>query len=51
MTELDMVTDRGMQYHVLPADDPLAALNILRQAAGLAPLSSVPDGDSIQRDT
>jgi hypothetical protein len=30
-----------VQYHVLP-DDPLAALNVLREAAGLEPLSS-PD--------
>ena len=29
--------DLGVQYHVLPADDPLAALNILRAAAGLEP--------------
>ena len=28
--------DLGLQYHVLP-DDPLAALNILREAAGLEP--------------
>ena len=28
----------GPQYHVLP-DDPLRALNILREAAGLPPLS------------
>ena len=28
--------DLGVQYHVLP-DDPLAALNILREAAGLEP--------------
>jgi hypothetical protein len=27
--------DSGAQYHVLPADDPLCALNILREAAGL----------------
>ncbi len=33
--------DSGAQYHVLP-DDPLAALNMLREAAGLEPLSS-PD--------
>jgi hypothetical protein len=31
--------DLGVQYHVLPADDPLHALNILREAAGLDPLS------------
>ena len=30
-------TSRGLQYHVLP-DDPLAALHILREAAGLDPL-------------
>ena len=28
----------GLQYHVLPTDDPLRALNILREAAGLQPL-------------
>jgi hypothetical protein len=27
--------DLGVQYHVLPADDPLHALNTLREAAGL----------------
>jgi hypothetical protein len=26
----------GLEYHVLP-DDPLSALNILREAAGLEP--------------
>ena len=35
--------DSGLQYHILPADDPLAALNILRQAAGLEPLSEEDD--------
>ena len=30
----------GLQYHVLPADDPLRTLNILREAAGLQPLSA-----------
>ena len=34
--------DLGVQYPVLPADDPLHALNILREAAGLDPL---PDDD------
>ena len=29
----------GLQYHVLPTDDPLRALNILREAAALQPLS------------
>jgi hypothetical protein len=32
----------GVRYHVLP-DDPLAALNILREAAGLEPLSDEDD--------
>jgi hypothetical protein len=32
-------TDPDLQYHVLP-DDPLAALNVLRQAAGLERLPS-----------
>jgi hypothetical protein len=27
--------DSGAQYHVLPADDPLRALYILHEAAGL----------------
>jgi hypothetical protein len=27
----------GLQHHVLPTDDPLDALNILREAAGLQP--------------
>jgi hypothetical protein len=31
--------DQRLQYHVLPIDDPLRALNILREAAGLQPLS------------
>ena len=33
----------GLQYHVLPTDDPLRALNILRDAAGLPPLSDDHD--------
>ena len=33
----------GLQYHVLPIDDPLRALNILREAAGLPPLSDDHD--------
>ena len=33
----------GLQYHVLPTDDPLRALNILREAAGLQPLSDEQD--------
>ena len=34
-----------LQYHVLPIDDPLRALNILREAAGLPPLSDEHDHD------
>jgi hypothetical protein len=37
MVGVPETTDRDRQYHVLP-DDPLAALNVLRQAAGLEPL-------------
>ena len=33
----------GLQYHALPTDDPLRALNILREAAGLQPLSDEHD--------
>ena len=32
----------GLQYHVLPTDDPLRALN-MREAAGLQPLSDEHD--------
>ena len=42
----------GLQYHVLPTDDPLRALNILREAAGLPPLSDEHDeqgGSSVSR--
>jgi hypothetical protein len=39
MVDVPETTDREVQYHVLP-DDPLAALNVLRLAAGLEPLSS-----------
>ena len=35
----------GLQYHVLPTDDPLRALNILRAAAGLPPLYDEPDDE------
>ena len=31
------MTENGLQYHLLP-DDSVAALNILREAAGLDPL-------------
>ena len=39
MVGVPETTDRDLQYHVLP-DDPLAALNVLRQAAGREPLPS-----------
>jgi hypothetical protein len=39
--------DLGVQYHVLP-DDPLAALNILREAAGLGPWRE--DGEEVGGD-
>jgi hypothetical protein len=32
-----------LQCHVLPTDDPLRALNILGEAAGLQPLSDERD--------
>ena len=32
--------DQGLRYYVLPKDDPVAALNILRRAAGLGPWPS-----------
>jgi hypothetical protein len=37
MVDVPETTDREVQYHVLP-DDPRAALNVLRQAAGLEPV-------------
>ncbi|MET0996773.1 MAG: hypothetical protein ABWY20_23115 [Mycobacterium sp.] len=33
----------GLQYRVLSTDDALRALNILREAAGLPPLSDEHD--------
>jgi len=36
----------GLQHHALPTDDPLRALNILREAAGLRPLSDEHDDHS-----
>ena len=42
-------TSHGVQYHVLP-DDPLAALNILREAAGLKPLSSADHSEPEDAD-
>jgi len=37
-----VITPRGLQYHALPTDDPLRALNILREAAGLQPAHVSP---------
>jgi hypothetical protein len=36
---------QGSQYHVLPKDDPLHVVNILREAAGLQPLSDEHDDE------
>ena len=33
----------GLQYHALPTDDPVRALNILREAAGLQSLCKYAD--------
>jgi len=35
----------GLQHHALPTGDPLGALNILREAAGLPPLSDEHDNE------
>jgi hypothetical protein len=35
-TDMSETTDRGLHYYVLP-DAPVAALNVLREAAGLGP--------------
>jgi hypothetical protein len=31
------MTEERLQYHILPPGDPVAALNILREAAALGP--------------
>ena len=41
------MTPHRLQYYILPVDDPLQAVNILRVAAGLDPLS---DDDAAQPD-
>jgi hypothetical protein len=41
--DCDSCHPEGLQFHVLPTDDPLRALNILREAAGLQPLSDEQD--------
>ncbi len=40
-------TDRGLHYDVLP-DAPVAALNVLREAAGLGPWRE--DGEQVGAD-
>jgi hypothetical protein len=35
--------DEGLQFHILPSDDTLRALNILREAVGLQPLCDEHD--------
>ena len=42
MTAVTSDHAEGLQHHVLPTDDPLRAVNILREAAGLPPLSDEP---------
>jgi len=36
-------SDQGLHYYVLPKDDPVAALNILREAAGMEPWPDTDD--------
>jgi hypothetical protein len=40
--DMPEIANHGVQYHVLP-DEPLAALNILREAGGLESLSDEDD--------
>ena len=40
-----MTPPQRCRYYILPKNDPVRALNILRQAAGLNPLS---DGEEAQ---
>ena len=37
------MTNNDLEYHVRPQNDPVRALNILRDAAGLEPLSDEDD--------
>ena len=37
------MTNNDLEYHVLPQNDPVRALNILREAAGLEPLPDDTD--------
>ena len=41
--EMTDMTNNDLEYHVRPQNDPVRALNILRDAAGLEPLSDDTD--------
>lgn len=40
----------AIRYYVLPKDDPLRAANILRAAAGLAPIIEITDSATQAND-
>jgi hypothetical protein len=42
------MTEERLEYHILPPDDTVAALNILRGAAGLGPWRE--DGEEVGGD-
>ena len=46
-TDMSETTDRGLHYYVL-SDAPVAALNVLREAAGLGPWRE--DGEEVGGD-
>jgi hypothetical protein len=46
-TDMSETTDRGLHYYVLP-DGPVAAVNVLREAAGLRPWRE--DGEEVGGD-
>jgi hypothetical protein len=46
-TDMSETTDGGLHYYVQP-DDPVAALNVLREAAGLGPWRE--DGEQVGGD-
>jgi hypothetical protein len=47
-TDMSETTDRGLHYHA-PPDDPVAALNVLREAAGLG-RRGAKDGEQVGGD-
>jgi hypothetical protein len=47
-TDMSETTDRGLHYHA-PPDDPVAALNVLREAAGLG-RRGAKDGEQVGAD-